>query len=239
MCQVHEGLVKSIATPIAKRRRAEFDDAIAYGFEGFLAALDRFDPAMGGLANYARWWVSQATNRHLDNEASAVRVTVHARGRHNRLTRVRAALSADSGGREPTDAELATAAGVTVADVVKDTAIRWATPTSLDAPAAAGLPDGPTRLDLLPDDEAERGDDVVERGERAAYAVRMLASLRPREREVLAGRFGIGGGGERTLAECGEAIGRTRERARQIEAKALRKLRAAFAERGREAYASE
>src|SRR5271170_3852236 len=197
-------------------------DLISEGNIGLMKAVERFDPAKGGkLSTYGSWWIKQAIKRALANQSKTIRLPVHLVDKISKMRRVAMKLQEELG-HEPSDEELAAELGTTAGRVsqMRTASIR---PTSLDAP--------------ISDDDSNNFSEVVE-DERAMdpyheledkTVVNMLQDmvkhLNEREATILRYRFGLDGGAERTLEEVGEKFNVTRERVRQIQNLALRKLR--------------
>jgi RNA polymerase primary sigma factor len=187
-----------------------------------MKAVERFDPAKGGkLSTYGSWWIKQAIKRALANQSKTIRLPVHLVDKISRMRRVAMKLQEELG-HEPSDEELAAELGTTAARVsqMRIASIR---PASLDAP--------------ISDDDSNNFSEVVE-DERAVdpyheledkTVVNMLQDmvkhLDEREATILRYRFGLDGGAEKTLEEVGVKFDVTRERVRQIQNLALRKLR--------------
>src|SRR6478752_5887961 len=182
-------------------------DIVQEGNLGLIHAVDKFDWRKGfKFSTYATWWIRQAIQRGIANSARVIRLPVHAGDMLTALLKLRASLEG-SLGRTPTLAELAREAELPLEKVVE--VLRYAVDTiSLDEP-------------VRDDGDAELGDFVEDRNEVA----KVLSVLDERERTILTLRFGLDGGGERTLEEVAEHFGLTRERIRQIEARAMSKLR--------------
>ncbi|GIU86043.1 MAG: RNA polymerase sigma factor [Acidimicrobiia bacterium] len=197
-------------------------DIVQEGNLGLIHAVDKFDWRKGfKFSTYATWWIRQAIQRGIANSARVIRLPVHAGDMLTALLKLRAQLEGTMG-RTPTLAELAAEAELPLEKVVE--VLRYAVDTvSLDEP-------------VRDDGDAELGDFVEDRNAVAPFdhaatsllpgeVAKVLAVLDDRERTILTLRFGLDGGGERTLEEVAEHFGLTRERIRQIEARAMSKLR--------------
>ncbi|MCU1429659.1 MAG: polymerase sigma factor, sigma-70 family [Actinomycetia bacterium] len=197
-------------------------DIVQEGNLGLIHAVDKFDWRKGfKFSTYATWWIRQAIQRGIANSARVIRLPVHAGDMLSALLKLRAQLEGTLG-RTPTLAELASEAELPLDKVVE--VLRYSVDTvSLDEP-------------IREDGDAELGDFVEDRNATAPFdaaatallpgeVAKVLAVLDERERTILTLRFGLDGGGERTLEEVAEFFGLTRERIRQIEARAMSKLR--------------
>jgi RNA polymerase primary sigma factor len=198
-------------------------DLVSEGNIGLMKAVERFDPQKGGkLSTYAAWWIKQSIKRALANQGRTIRVPVHQIEKIAKVRRLIERLTAELG-REPTDEELADEVGLSGPQVsaLKSSGIQ---PTSLDAPV--GKDDGETLFgDMLSDEAAEDPLEYLEGKDARAMLGGVLKVLTARERDIIKLRYGLGGGRERTLEEIGTKLGITRERIRQIQMVALKKMR--------------
>lgn len=198
-------------------------DLIDEGNMGLMKAVQRFDPAKGGkLSTYGSWWIKQSIKRALANQSKTIRLPVHLVDKISRMRRVAMHLQEDLG-REPTDDELAEEMDISAARVaqLRSAAIR---PASLDAPLG-DTDDSDTLGDLVEDEHAHTPYEELEEKTINTMLRQMIDSLSQREAKILNYRFGLDGGDVRTLEEVGEKFGVTRERVRQVQNIALRRMR--------------
>jgi RNA polymerase primary sigma factor len=215
-----------LVVSIAKRhvnRGLPLLDLVQEGNIGLMKAVDRFQFRRGfKFSTYATWWIRQAISRAVADYGRTIRLPVHVFDAVGRLMRERRSL-AESLGRAPTPAELAKHMDMPL-DKVELLLDAARVPASLETPVGE---DQETRLgDLVPDTGAASPEDTAIRSQMALEVERALAPLDPREREVMRLRYGLGTGREYTLEEVGRRLSVTRERVRQIEARAMAKMRA-------------
>ena len=197
-------------------------DLISEGNIGLMKAVERFDPAKGGkLSTYGAWWIKQAIKRALANQSKTIRLPVHLVDKIAHMRRSALKLQEELG-REPTDEELAAELGLTPARVslMRTASIR---PASLDA--RIGDDESDTYSEIVEDEHAENPYDELEEKTVTSMLRELVKKLNTREETILRFRFGLDGGAEKTLEEVGAKFGVTRERVRQIQNIALRKLR--------------
>ena len=197
-------------------------DLISEGNIGLMKAVERFDPAKGGkLSTYGSWWIKQSIKRALANQSKTIRLPVHLVDKISKMRRLSLRLHEELG-REPTDDEIADEMGIPTSRVtqMRMAAIR---PASLDAPI--GDDDSNNFSEVVEDENAETPYEHLEDKTVTKMLREMVTTLDPREATILSSRFGLDGGPERTLEEVGVKFGVTRERVRQIQNIALRKLR--------------
>jgi RNA polymerase primary sigma factor len=208
-------------------------DLISEGNIGLMKAVDRFDPEKGGkLSTYAAWWIKQSIKRALANQSKTIRLPVHLVDKIARLRRVATQL-AEELGREPGDEEIAEELEMPASKVaqLRSVAVR---PASLDA--AIGQDEDSASLgELVKDEAAEDPSEVIEKENLKRTVLELLPKLDERERKILAMRFGLEGNEEMTLEEIGKKFKVTRERIRQLQNIALKKIRRELEKKDRSA----
>jgi RNA polymerase primary sigma factor len=187
-----------------------------------MKAVDKFEYRRGyKFSTYATWWIRQAITRSIADQARTIRIPVHMIETINKIVRTSRQMLHEIG-REPTPEELAEKLGLSVDRVEKVLKIAKE-PVSLETPI--GEEEDSSLGDLISDDNAVSPDLAAIQSNLRETTTQMLATLSPREERVLRMRFGIGLNSDHTLEEVGQQFSVTRERIRQIEAKALRKLK--------------
>jgi RNA polymerase primary sigma factor len=224
MVRAHLPLVVAIAKKYRRNGAMDLLDLIQEGNMGLMHAIEKFDHRRGvKVSTYAVWWIRQSIARAIAEQSRTIRIPVHMTEIAARVLRDRRKLYQEKG-REPAAADIARRTGIALARIEQVLSMVQQ-PTSLDLPIGE---DGDASLgDLIAAPDAIDPHSAAEASDLKGVVLEAISGLTPREERILRMRFGIGGMDEHTLEEVGQIFGVTRERIRQIEARALMKLREA------------
>ncbi len=208
------------------RTHGTLHDRIQDGNVGLMKAIDRFDPSKGfRFSTYATWWIKHAIRRAVANRGRTIRVPAHVQTSASKMTKMRTTLRV-SLEREPTVDELATAMEMALDKATLVLEAMSQRITSLDTPV--GDEEGRTIADTLQADEERTPAEEIELARDTERVRALMGTLEPLERDIVAQRFGLDGDAPRTLAEIGSQYSLSRERIRQLQYRALARLREEF-----------